>query len=157
MSSHKEENYKRGRSKQACLHVWRLTSRLRTGSQQVDDIQMMSNMNENFQLWHQGTVLTGCGSLCNAEIRLTVCVWKFKLCVHMSVACVWVESEGGQILTLKHLDCNSGACSGFLDAKGGCFYHLTERSSSQWVTFSAKHLSRLNHHQHPFNNLIPHM
>lgn len=41
-------------------------------------------------------------------------------------------------LTLQHLDCDSGARGDFLDAKGGCFHHLTERSSPQWVTFKAK-------------------
>lgn len=44
------------------------------------------------------------------------------------------------ILTLQHLDCNSGAGGTFLDAKGSCFYHLTERSPSQWIAFRKKQL-----------------
>lgn len=118
------------------LSVWWLTSRLRTGSQQVDDIEMMSDMNENFQLWHQGAVLAGCGSLCNTEVHSN-CSKGFPCCVHVRG---WREREDN-ILTLKHLYCNSGARGSFLDAKGGCFYHLTKRSPSQWVTFNEKQLS----------------
>lgn len=55
-------------------------------------------------------------------------------------ACAWVERKGDNILTLQHLDCNSGAGGTFLDAKGSCFYHLTERSPSQWITFREKQL-----------------
>jgi len=40
-----------------------LTSGLRTGSQQVDDIEIMSDVNENLQLRHQGAVLARRGSL----------------------------------------------------------------------------------------------
>lgn len=45
-------------------------------------------------------------------------------------------SSVGASLTLKHLDCNSGACGGFLNAKRSCFYHLAKRSPSEGVTFN---------------------
>ena len=57
------------------LLVARLTSRLRTGTQQVDHVQMMSDMDENFQLWHQCAELARCGALYNAHthMRHTCC------------------------------------------------------------------------------------
>lgn len=43
------------------------------------------------------------------------------------------NSKKEKKLTFQHLNSNSGARGGFLDAEGGCFHHLTERPSSQWV------------------------
>ena len=42
-----------------------LTARFGAGSQQVHHIQMISNVNQYLQLWHQGLVLAGCGSIWN--------------------------------------------------------------------------------------------
>lgn len=68
-------------------------------------------------------------------------------CVCLKVICTACAHVRGrtkredEIQTFQHLDCNSGACGCFLNAKGGCFDHLTKRSSSQWVTFKAQCLS----------------
>lgn len=40
------------------------TSLLRTGSQQVDYIQVVANVGQDLELSHQGFVLAGCGPLC---------------------------------------------------------------------------------------------
>lgn len=90
------------------------TSSLRTGPQQVDHVQMMSDVVQDLELSHQGFVFTGCSSLWWTEVGK----WVVRQ----------VVGESQQSCTFEHLHCHRPAAWAVIYPKRCRLYDFTEGS-----------------------------